>query len=87
MKNSKINGGTDWYYHYQGLAESTHGKYMHLSMISKTPNEHYRLSLMYALIMCNDLLKNADYQLVGKTREDVIQAIKISESIIKRPVQ
>ena len=85
-KNSKINGGEQWYFHYKGLAEESHGKLLAISMTKQNEAQTYRLSLMYLLVMTNDVLKNADYHLGGTTSELVVSAIQQAEKIVKKPI-
>jgi hypothetical protein len=84
--NSKIENAKKWYFHYQVLAETSHGKYMHIVMMQEPEARSYRLSLMYLMMMCIDVLKNADFHLGHKTRSDVVAAIQKAESIIKKPL-
>lgn len=86
MGYSKIEGRIKWYYHYQALAESSHGKLMHIIMNDQHKNEQYRLALMYTTVMCNEILKITDFHLQGKTRKEVVEAIQKAESIVKKPV-
>lgn len=83
---SKIDGGEAWYFHYQCLAENTHGKLMSIIMREDNAPSEHRRSLMYIQTMCNDLIKNADFQLGGKTKERVVNAIQEAEKIVKAPL-
>jgi hypothetical protein len=83
---SKIEGGEQWYFHYQVFAEHSHGKLMSIFMQEEDIDASHRRSLMCLQVMCNDLIKNADFQLGSKTRDDVVQALKKAESIVKAPV-
>jgi len=85
-KASKIEGGENWYFHYQCLAELTHGKLMSIIMREEDAVAEHRRSLMYLQVMCNDLLKNADFHLGGSTRAEVVKAIEDAEKIVKAPL-
>lgn len=86
-KNSQIDGAGSWYFHYQALAEESHGKLVSVTMVNQNEAQAYRLSLMYLLVMTNDVLKNTDFHLGGATHQDVVGAIQKAEKIIKKPIK
>ena len=85
-RNTKIEGGSSWYFHYQSLAELTHGKLMSFVITKDEEVAEHRRSLMYLQTMCHDVLKNGDFHLGGKTRNEVVAAIEEAERIVKKPL-
>jgi len=86
VKNTKIRGGLSWYYHYQALAELTHGKLLHSQMMNMNEKSQHIRSLMYTLVMCNEVVKISDFHLGGATKKEVTEAIREAEYIVKKPI-
>jgi hypothetical protein len=86
MSQSKIEGGSSWYFDYQSLAELTHGKVMSIVMKDNDELAEHRRSLMYLQTMSHDLIKNADFHLGHKMRKEVVDAIQTAEAIVKAPL-
>jgi hypothetical protein len=86
-KDSKIEGGVEWYHQYQSLCEVTHGKLFRTMMASYSPSGEYVWSLVYAEFMAIYILKLTDLFIQGSITEETINAIKKAEKIVKKPVK
>jgi len=85
-ENSKINDASKWYFHFQALAESTHGKLFAIKMARLDDLREYIRSMMYVLLMCNKALLIVDKHIRGASNSFILKAINESEKVIKSPV-
>jgi hypothetical protein len=86
--DSKMNGADRWYFHFQVLAESTHGKFLAIKMAEQDDLGEYVAAMMNVLLMSNKalLIVNQHIGNIPKEfRESIVKAIKEAENIIKAP--
>ena len=84
VKNTKIEGGIDWYHHYQSLCEVAHGKLFRTIMSSSFELDEYVWCLQYIQFMAIYVLKLTDFHINGLVTKEVKNIIKQAEGIIKK---
>jgi hypothetical protein len=84
IKNTKMEGGLDWYHHYQSLCEVTHGKLFGTIMSSSYELDEHVWCLQYSQFMAIYLLKLSAFHINGSVTKEVANIIKKAEEIIKK---